>query len=196
MSATSLPSPGDRQRLTELELTIERGRDTFVAVGQALLEIQSKKLYRENFRTFEAYCRERWGFSRQRAYQLTAGARVAGQIGRPIPESHARQLARVPESARANAYEQLSGEEEPATADDLAAILDELPADELERAADQELLERKRAIQAGGSKARRRILKHLGAIERLTMKLGSFEGLEKFREALKLLARLRAEYVA
>lgn len=60
----------ERGHLADLERTIEQGLRTFVAVGSALREIKEAKLYRESFASFGDYCRQRWGFSRGRAYQL------------------------------------------------------------------------------------------------------------------------------
>ncbi len=51
-------------RLAELEEQISSGLATFVAVGQALLEVRDRRLYRQTHATFEAYCRERWGIGR------------------------------------------------------------------------------------------------------------------------------------
>ncbi len=57
-------------RLLECERVIERGLNTFVEVGAALLEIRDGRLYKNDYSTFEDYCRERWGFTRMRATQL------------------------------------------------------------------------------------------------------------------------------
>ncbi len=38
--------------------------------------IKDGRLYREGFKTFEDYCRERWGVSRIRAHQLIDSVRV------------------------------------------------------------------------------------------------------------------------
>ena len=64
-------------RLAELEAVIERGLATFVEVGLALLEIRGSRLYLETYPSFDAYCRERWGWSRQRGYQLMDAAKVS-----------------------------------------------------------------------------------------------------------------------
>lgn len=90
--------------LAELEATIERGLTTFVEVGQALLEIRERTLYPDQYDSFEAYCRGRWGFTDRRARQLIQAA----EIGRilPIPParaSHAEELAPLkddPEAVR------------------------------------------------------------------------------------------------
>jgi phage N-6-adenine-methyltransferase len=83
-------------RLTALEQTIERGLQTFVEVGNALLEIRDSRLYKQ-FGTFEDYCRERWGMQRNYANKMIAAAEVVGNLGTivpilPVTESQARPL--------------------------------------------------------------------------------------------------------
>lgn len=71
----------DPDRLAQLEAVIASGMQTFLAVGNALLEIQTGKLYRlSGYPTFEDYTRDRWGLSRQRAYQLSTAAKVAKSL--------------------------------------------------------------------------------------------------------------------
>jgi DNA modification methylase len=98
----------ERARLTELEQVVERGFETFLQVGAALLEIRQRKLYREGHETFEDYCRTRWGFGARRARQLIAAA----QIGTAVPvenEAQARELAplRADEAALAAVVQEL-----------------------------------------------------------------------------------------
>ncbi|MFN8160610.1 MAG: hypothetical protein U0R52_06150 [Solirubrobacterales bacterium] len=87
------------RRLGELERVIDRGLRTFVEVGNALREIRDERLYHGSHTTFEDYCRERWGFSRQRAHQHIEAAEVAGvlstTVDKPAPETErqARELA-------------------------------------------------------------------------------------------------------
>ncbi len=82
--------------LAECESVIERGLATFVEVGQALMEIRDRRLYREQYETFEDYCRERWGWERAHAYRLIDSAQVAkllSPIGdKPKNEAQAREL--------------------------------------------------------------------------------------------------------
>jgi len=66
--------------LSELETVIERGQQTFIEVGRALLEIRDGRLYRDTYTTFEAYCRERWGWTRQHANRQIAAARVVEEM--------------------------------------------------------------------------------------------------------------------
>ena len=64
----SAPLSSDEAEILEHYEVIER--ETFVEVGRALMTIRDRKLYRANYATFEAYCRERWDLSRPYAYQL------------------------------------------------------------------------------------------------------------------------------
>jgi hypothetical protein len=63
--------------LSRLENVIDTGRETFVKVGEALREINHRRLYRLDYGTFEAYCQERWGFSRQYAYNLISASELS-----------------------------------------------------------------------------------------------------------------------
>lgn len=90
----------ERDRLAELEAVVDRGMQTFVDVGNALMEIRDSRLYREKHGTFAAYCRERWGFSDSRGRQLIAAAKTVTDVtgaGLPAPrtEGEARRLARA-----------------------------------------------------------------------------------------------------
>jgi hypothetical protein len=60
----------ERGKFRKLELTIANGISSFVVVGNALKEIRDSKLYREEYKTFEKYVSEKWGFEKRRAYQL------------------------------------------------------------------------------------------------------------------------------
>lgn len=88
----------DKKRLEECEAIVERGMTTFVEVGHALAEISDKRLYRSEYGTFEAYCKERWKFTSRRAQQLMESAKVADDPKmRTVVrnESQARELARI-----------------------------------------------------------------------------------------------------
>lgn len=89
----------EKKRLAELEAVVERGLQTFVEVGAALMEIRDSRLYREHYDTFANYCRERWGVQRRRAYQLMDAAAVVGNVKDfshpPQVESHAAPLSKL-----------------------------------------------------------------------------------------------------
>jgi ParB family chromosome partitioning protein len=93
-------------QLAELEAVVERGLATFVDVGNALAAIRAARLYRATHGTFEDYCRERWGWARQRAYQMIEAAQVMANVKNfgqmPANDAQARPLARLePEEQRA-----------------------------------------------------------------------------------------------
>lgn len=87
----------ETDRLHELEGVIGAGLETFVQVGQALLEVRDSRLYRAEYGTFEEYCRERWGMGRAHVYRMMDGAEVAAILSpigdTPTTESQARELA-------------------------------------------------------------------------------------------------------
>lgn len=66
----------ERNALKSCEATIERGLETFSAVGAALLKIRDEHLYRAKHKNFEEYCKERWGMSRAHAYRQMEAAGV------------------------------------------------------------------------------------------------------------------------
>jgi hypothetical protein len=86
----------ERARLAELEATVKDGLDAFVRVGLALKEIRDAQLYRATHKTFEDYCRERWGMERAHAYRQIEAARVADVLSPigdiPANEAQAREL--------------------------------------------------------------------------------------------------------
>jgi hypothetical protein len=89
----------ETDRLVELEQAVDRGLQTFVEVGQSLAEIRDRKLYRASYDTFERYCRERWGFTRQRARQFIDAAAVTTVVvkaGLPAPANEAQASELVP----------------------------------------------------------------------------------------------------
>ena len=94
--------------LARLEATVERGRSGFMEVGAALGEISKRRLYRATHRTFEAYCRERWGIGKSYAGKQIRAAKVVAALGgnpqtgtagpvSPIKESVARPLTALKE---------------------------------------------------------------------------------------------------
>ena len=113
----------EQQRLNACEQIIDEGLSTFMAVGNALIEIRHSKLYREKHRTFEAYCRNRFGIKRQRAYELMGAAEVVNNLQEPtvsensdkaaplsLPEreSHANALSAIPKDDRLRVWQQVT----------------------------------------------------------------------------------------
>lgn len=105
---TDYLSTNEATRLLELEIVIERGLQTFIEVGSALMEIRNSRLYRQTHPTFEEYCQARWDLRRSRTYQLMDAAEVVenlksstivelsgGSLPLPLNEAQARPLARL-----------------------------------------------------------------------------------------------------
>lgn len=96
-------------RLVQLERTIEAGMTTFVEVGQALMEIRDSRLYRVEYKTFEAYCQEKWGMSRRVAYFQIDASEAAKNVNRgsqivPKNERQARPLTKLPREKQPEAW--------------------------------------------------------------------------------------------
>ena len=92
-------SPDEVVLLTACEQTIADGMESFKSVGRALVEIRDSRLYRATHATFEDYCRERWNWSRRRAYQLIDAAALLTESPECeqlfTNEGQARELAKV-----------------------------------------------------------------------------------------------------
>jgi len=99
-------------RKVELETIVRRGAQTFVEVGDALLEIRDSRLYRADFGTFEDYCRNVLGWSRRHANRLIAGAKVVHNL-----EAHGNgtSMSQNPETSEtARPLTKLPAERQPA----------------------------------------------------------------------------------
>ncbi len=102
---TELLVESEHSELLQHEQVIEHGLRTFVDVGNALLAIRDKRLYRQDFGTFEEYCGERWGFSSTHAKRLVDSAIIAQNLepfgAKYFSESHLRPLKNLqPEQQR------------------------------------------------------------------------------------------------
>lgn len=97
----------EQDRLSVLEEVIDYGLQTFVDVGEALMEIRDSRLYRDDYSTFEGYCQDRWGLNRSHSYRLMDAAKVVGNLQMspmgdiPRNERQARPLTKLePEQQR------------------------------------------------------------------------------------------------
>jgi hypothetical protein len=101
-------------RLEELETVIAENFQGFYAVGCALAEINSSRLYRQKHVTFEDYCRARFEISRQSAYQYIESKKVMDNVRRggqtkllPLNERQARPLTRLEPEAQVDAWKEV-----------------------------------------------------------------------------------------
>ncbi|BBD62943.1 hypothetical protein NIES2109_57930 (plasmid) [Nostoc sp. HK-01] len=99
----------DRHRLEEKVET------AFYAAGKALMELRDRRLYRSTHKTFEEYCRDRFGYSRDAAYlKMTATTvyenlqkhlpTIGRQIPLPTSERQVRSLAKAELEPSQQAY--------------------------------------------------------------------------------------------
>lgn len=94
--------------LAQCEGVIERGMRSFIEVGTALLKIRDGRLYRENYPTFDEYCRERWGWRRRNVDQQIKAAEIAQGLSaaalKPENENQVRPLGLLPPEDREAAW--------------------------------------------------------------------------------------------
>jgi hypothetical protein len=76
-----------RDRL-HLERKVERA---FFEAGKALMELRDRRLYRSTHRTFEEYCKDRFGYSRDAAYLKISATEVYENIQKFLP-TNGRQI--------------------------------------------------------------------------------------------------------
>lgn len=100
-----------KSRLSELEIIIERGLNTFIETGEALLEIRDNRLYKNSYSTFEEYCRERWGMYRDKADRYIAAAKLVENLTPigviPANEAQARPLVGLPADTQFQVWQQV-----------------------------------------------------------------------------------------
>lgn len=59
---------------------LRTGTEVVLAVGDALDQIRSRKLYKGEYRTFAAYIQEKFSMKRSRAYHLISAAKIIKQL--------------------------------------------------------------------------------------------------------------------
>lgn len=100
-------NPDEKKRLAKCEAEIEESLGPTSNLGFHLRIIKAEKLFREDYPSFEKYCKGKWGISRFHASRLIKADKCienlkkAHQIGAPVAipakDSHARQIADLPE---------------------------------------------------------------------------------------------------
>lgn len=89
-------SEEEKASLVHYEAIIKRGFKTYAEVGEALFQIQSRRLYRAGHATFEAYVIAVWGFKRAQAYRVINAYKALDSItdedSKALSESQVRLL--------------------------------------------------------------------------------------------------------
>ena len=90
----------EREELRRLEAYVSRVTVSFRLAASALLRIQRRKeFYRGSHRTFEAYCRDRLGFTRRHAYRLIEAASIIERVsGDPLTSGGMCPIGHIPNS--------------------------------------------------------------------------------------------------
>jgi hypothetical protein len=102
-SCSSIP---DTARLDVLEKIIAEHQQGFLKTASALCEIRDFKLYKQRgYKTFDAYCLEKWNFGREQGRLLVRAARVVQSLPSEMQtlvcnEKQASALAQVMELER------------------------------------------------------------------------------------------------
>ncbi len=90
----------EKELLETCEREIEKGMEGFYAVGKYLFIVKSKKLFREQYSSFEEYCEQEWGICRVHANRQIQASQVVddlmsepiGTVATPKNEAQARIL--------------------------------------------------------------------------------------------------------
>jgi hypothetical protein len=108
-------TPMEAEELIGCETILERGLATFFEVGNALLLIREKCLYRATYKTFEQYCRERWNFGRSYAWRVMGAAERVNllpnhaELPRPANEFQVRPFLKLAPAQFPAAWERAVG---------------------------------------------------------------------------------------
>jgi hypothetical protein len=78
------------------ETIIQKGMQSFVAVGEALQDIRQRRLWRKTHDTFEHYLKDRWAMGAPYATRLIKGSEVAKRLPDILNEGQAREMGKVP----------------------------------------------------------------------------------------------------
>lgn len=89
----------ERKELARHETTIQRGLKHYYEVGEALLAIREKRLYRAEYENFQAYCVGRWEMSKTHANRMIDASEVVENLTPigviPANEAQARELVKL-----------------------------------------------------------------------------------------------------
>ena len=115
----ALPT-AQQAELLGYESVIDKGLDAYLAVGQALLAIQQKKLYRATHRRFQDYVKDRFAISQSNSYRLMEQSETFLRLEEAIQEAglattlplptvgkHLEVLTQLPEAQRASVWQKV-----------------------------------------------------------------------------------------
>ena len=138
------------KRFNQLEKIIEKGMSHFVEVGTALTIIRDEKLYKDLFRNFEEYCKERWGFRHSYVNYLMGSTKVIEHLKTstmvevlPKTERETRPLTRLEPEQQKEAWKKAveTAPEGKVTAKHVEAVVYEMEGKEPREPEEQEEIE-------------------------------------------------------
>jgi len=112
-------STDKRKTFKRLDAIVAKGMATFVDVGRALTQIQSHRLYRECYESFEDYFQRRHDLSKSQAYRLIESAATVANLKKSVPhggrnppklpssERQCRELSSVPDGAKPEVWQRV-----------------------------------------------------------------------------------------
>src|SRR2546426_2263410 len=83
----------ERQELLKYERIISKGFIHMRDCAEALRIIRDKKLYREEFPTFQEYCKSKWNREKRTIYYLIEAAACRKDLGNTVSHEEPLQLA-------------------------------------------------------------------------------------------------------
>jgi hypothetical protein len=94
IGSVDVRTPAEQIEFQECEAIVRKGWVHFAEVGEALLRIRDKELYKNEYHSFKAYCQERWGFGHSKVWGHISAAQVQNNLaaipGIPMPECEAQ----------------------------------------------------------------------------------------------------------
>lgn len=121
------------KQLEQCERSIEKGLQTFIEVGEALLQIRDAQLYRQSHNTFEEYCLKKWDISVRQSQRLINASIVVNNlkesdqlVALPTSEYQVRSLAPLPPEQQRQIWEAVATTQEPITGSRVQAMAQEL----------------------------------------------------------------------
>ncbi|MBN3960031.1 hypothetical protein [Nostoc sp. NMS8] len=114
IAAVEVPELTEQEQSDRLHLE-RRVERAFFEAGKALTELRDRRLYRSTHKTFEEYCRNRFGFSRRQPYHLIEAAVIFDNLVAkcersvhilPTNEWQIRPLSKLDADIQPEAWEQ------------------------------------------------------------------------------------------
>jgi hypothetical protein len=85
----------DQKDFKRLDAVVRRAAEAFIEAGKALMEIQTRKLWRASgHETWEAYCREVAGYSKSYALRLVQAVEIVDRLGQELPIGNSGEAIR------------------------------------------------------------------------------------------------------